>query len=62
MTQAIIDIKKACKTPPTNVVDHPVPENAAGNSTIVSSTAPLQAVETPGEAVEKVETNPCISL
>ena len=62
MTQAIIDIKKACKTPPTNVVDHPVPETAAGNSTLVSSTAPLQAVETPGEAVEKVETNPCISL
>ena len=62
MTQAIIDIKKACKTPPTNVVDHPVTENAAGNSTLVSSTAPLQAVETPGEAVEKVETNPCISL
>ena len=62
MTQAIIDIKKACQTPPTTVVDQTVPENAAGNSTLVSSAAPLQAVETPGEAVEKVETNPCISL
>jgi len=62
MTHAIIDIKKACQTPPTTVVDQTLPQTAAGNSTLISSTAPPQAVETPGEAVEKVETNPCISL
>ena len=66
MTQAIIDIKKACKTAPTTVVTNTAPETAEGTATLASSTVPLQTVETPTqsplEAQESQETNPCISL
>jgi peptidoglycan/xylan/chitin deacetylase (PgdA/CDA1 family) len=63
MTQAIIDIKKACKNPPTTVASNTAPETAEGTKNLASSTVPPQTVETPTQsAVEAKETNPCISL
>ena len=63
MTQAIIDIKKACKKPPTTVASNTAPETAEGTATLASSTVPPQTVETPTKSpVEAQETNPCISL
>ena len=63
MTQAIIDIKKACKKPLTTVASNTAPETAEGTATLASSTVPPQTVETPTQSpLEAQETNPCISL
>jgi len=63
MTQAIIDIKKACKKNLTTVVSNTAPETAEGTATLASSTVSPQTVETLIQSpVEAQETNPCISL
>jgi hypothetical protein len=50
MTQAIVDIKKACKKAPTTVVTNTAPETAEGTATLASSTVPPQTVETPTQS------------